>query len=743
MAKNAEAQIKLPKQSTDSISKKNPTLNIKDFSVLLDVTSMMAERIKQNNKEIKNLSSEFKDNFSKLQKNGLKEVASKLDNLVNDQKTLIKDQKDLIKEQQISNKIAKEAKDAAEFAEERSLEKERESAIQSQGIADLEKKDRAIIISKLTALEEKDLVVNVDGKGSGGGFLSGLLNGLGGLLADLLKFGAIVGGLYLAFQELKKLLDDIMSGAFFTDLKVRASELASALAGATSGARSAFKAASPTIEKGKQNLKSGGKALKEGITGKRSTPVEDGVGPKAKASPKPSATGNKMSLMERAGRVTRGTIDTTKGAARVAKGTAAGLQSTFSVKGMAGSATTGGIIGGVTSGTIEAATGGSAIDVAKAGAVGTVQGAAVSAGMRAVGGVAGTAGAVVGGTAGRALTYSVPLLGWGLLAYDLIKTAYSSGEMGRNIASSRIMSELDEKYQEALKNAEANTKEAEKYKQSDPERYNRMIDQSNNLIKSAAKQMAQFMTIVETENALSEITKMNKNWQVGPFGLWDRGSNYTINDLDNIAKFIDKVDGKSTADKIKNALENPDKYNVPGLKSVVENIGIDETAKLIMAGKDILQQYREDIIKDPFKYFEEKANVKPPEQMKKGAALIHSVSPTGVPVMAGERGNPETIIPLNKFDEIISDYLNNKSVDLKLESKSYDGITNHIRDSYLEERLQTAGGNNVTINNINNSRGGSSATDQGANFQFQTDLAKTFDNVFEMILEKNIRTGLA
>ena len=50
MAKNAEAQIKLPKQSTDSISKKNPTLNIKDFSVLLDVTSMMAEKIKQRNK---------------------------------------------------------------------------------------------------------------------------------------------------------------------------------------------------------------------------------------------------------------------------------------------------------------------------------------------------------------------------------------------------------------------------------------------------------------------------------------------------------------------------------------------------------------------------------------------------------------------------------------------------------------------------------------------------------------------
>ena len=742
MAKNAEAQIKLPKQSTDSISKKNPTLNIKDFSVLLDVTSMMAEKIKQNNKEIKNLSSELKDDFTKLQKNGLREVASKLDNIVKDQKTLIKDQKDLIKEQQVSNKIAEQAKDAAEFAEERSLEKEKENLLETSKVAELEKKDRAIIISKLSALEEKDLVVNVDGKESGGGFLSGLLNGLGGLLADLLKFGAIVGGLYLAFQQLKKLLDDLMSGEFFTDLKVRASELASALAGATSGARAAFEKASPKVEKGKQNLKSGGKALKEGITGKRTTPVEDGVGPKAKASPKPQ-TGKKMSLMERAGRVTRGAIDTAKGAGRVAAGTAAGLQSTFSFKGMAGSAATGGVVGGVSSAAIEAATGGSTMDVVKAGAMGTAQGAAISMGARALGGVTGTAGALVGGTAGRALTYSVPLLGWGLLAYDLIKTAYSSGDMGRNIASSRIMTELDERYQESLKNAEAHTKEAEKYKESDPERYNRMIDQSNNLIKSAAKQMAQFMSIVETENALNEISDMEKAFQVGPFGLWDRGSNYTLNDLDNISKFIDKVDGKSTADKIKNALANPDKYNVPGLKSVVENIGIDETAKLVMAGKDILQQYRENIVKDPFKYFEEKANVKPPEQMKDGAALIHSVSPMGVPVMAGERGNPETIIPLNKFDEIISDYLSNKTLNLQLESKSYDSITNHIRDSYLEERLQSAGSSNVTINNINNSKGGSASNDQGANFQFQTDLAKTFDNVFEMILEKNIRTGLA
>jgi hypothetical protein len=734
MAKKSEPQVKLPKQSNDSISKKNPSLTIKDFSVLLDVTSMMAERIKENNKNIKNLSSEIKDDFAKLQKNGLREVATKLDSLVKDQKTLMKDQKDLIKEQQISNKIAQQAKDDANFAEERALENEREKLLESAEVAELEKKDRAIIISKITALEDKDFVVNVDGKGSGGGFLSGLLNGLGGLLADLLKFGAIVGGLYLAFQKLKGLLDDIMSGEFFTDLKTRASDLAAALAGATSGARAAFNKASPKIQKGKENLKSGAKAAKEAVTGKRAT---------AKASPKPATPGKKMSLMERAGRATRAVVETTKGAGRVAGGTAAGLQSAVSLKGLAGSAAMGGAVGGVASGAIEAATGGSAIDIAKAGASGAVQGAAISAGMRVAGGVAGTAGALVGGTAGRALTYSVPLLGWGLLAYDLIKTAYSSGEMGRNIASSRIMSELDEKYQASLQNAEAYTKEAEKYKESDPERYNRMIDQSNNLIKSAAKQMAQFMSIVETENALNEITKMNKDWQVGPFGLWDRGSNYTLNDIDNISKFIDKVDGKSTAEKIKNALENPDKYNVPGLKAVVENLGVEETAKLVLGAKDIIQQYREDIVKDPFKYFEEKANVKPPEQMKKGAALIHSVSPTGVPVMAGERGNPETIIPLNKFDQIISDYLNNKTVNLQLESKSYDGITNHIRDSYLEEKLQTAGGNNVTINNINNGKGGSASTSEGANFQFQTDLAKTFDNVFEMILEKNIRMGMA
>lgn len=114
----------------------------------------------------------------------------------------------------------------------------------------------------------------------------------------------------------------------------------------------------------------------------------------------------------------------------------------------------------------------------------------------------------------------------------------------------------------------------------------------------------------------------------------------------------------------------------------------------------------------------------------------------GVPVMAGEQGNPETIIPLKKFDKVISSYLGQKELNLQIEPKSYsDVITNGMRDSYLEEKMQNNGAMTpVIINNNTTTRGGGEGG--GTNYQYQTDLSKTYENTFDMILEKNMRLGL-
>lgn len=103
----------------------------------------------------------------------------------------------------------------------------------------------------------------------------------------------------------------------------------------------------------------------------------------------------------------------------------------------------------------------------------------------------------------------------------------------------------------------------------------------------------------------------------------------------------------------------------------------------------------------------------------------------GVLTNISENMKPEAVVPLDKY--IISE--KPEAIDMS------EKATYAMRNSYFEEKEALHGSQTpLIINNVNNTKGTSGG--DGANFQYQTDLARTFDTVFEMILEKNMRMGI-
>ena len=734
-------------------------VNIAGFSVLLDavrVFNTRQEQTEKSNKAIqKGLDALIKSQSKQEDRND--SIASKLDALTKSNEKLI----DSVDQQ---TKVVKEDAERAEIAEESIAEKENEKLFLEEIRTKKDEKDRAEIISKLSALEKKDLSVNVDG---GSGLLGKL--GLLGLMASLLELAAIAGALGLAFNQLKNMLDDLYSGDFFDMTKRRIGEATGAAVGTMAGQAAAKPNAKTTklAAKGRANIKAAttGKGLPQPP---KSTPdmFKPKFDPKTgrfagTTQPKESAL-SKVTATGKAAAVRVGTG--VQGGVELGKVGAEGFKSTLTTL---PSATLGGAaVGGISAGITEAHYGGDATAVALAAGKGAVEGAGAAALMAGTAGVAQTGLNMVGGRAATLGTRAIPYIGWALLALDLAKGVYDSGNTRRTSVSAKHLDGLIKEYNDTLEKAKKIYSEAEQYKNSDPKKYDRMVNGTNNMIRASAGQMTQYMNFADTENALNEIVPVNKIFEAGPSaftntGLWERGPNYNVYDLEYTVREFQKVAGNSTEEKLKTLQDNP-KLEVPGLNKLIENVGQEDAIKLLNNSLPIFDKFKVDSNKDQMVYLQEKMDLWDLQQkrelehqqgineayadpfvgMAEGAALIHSKSPMGVPVMAGEQGNPETIIPLKKFDKVISSYLGQKELNLQIEPKSYsDVITNGMRDSYLEEKMQNNGAMTpVIINNNTTTRGGGEGG--GTNYQYQTDLSKTYENTFDMILEKNMRLGL-
>ena len=97
---------------------------------------------------------------------------------------------------------------------------------------------------------------------------------------------------------------------------------------------------------------------------------------------------------------------------------------------------------------------------------------------------------------------------------------------------------------------------------------------------------------------------------------------------------------------------------------------------------------------------------------------------------------PEAVVPLDEYD------IMKKQDNIIQPVDNSEDITNIIRDTYFDEKDAARESNQpIVINNVSNNNSGGGG-DQGVNFQYQTDLSKTFDSVFEMILEKNMKIAV-
>lgn len=125
-----------------------------------------------------------------------------------------------------------------------------------------------------------------------------------------------------------------------------------------------------------------------------------------------------------------------------------------------------------------------------------------------------------------------------------------------------------------------------------------------------------------------------------------------------------------------------------------------------------------------------------PTAMREGGFVKESPSSQGRTINVAEAGTGgEFVVPYEKMGILLSD-----AQSMAEGTEVGERITGVMRDSYLDERDASSEPSSVVVNNIN--QGSRSGGGEAANFQFQTDLSRTFDNIFDMILEKNMRTGV-
>lgn len=118
----------------------------------------------------------------------------------------------------------------------------------------------------------------------------------------------------------------------------------------------------------------------------------------------------------------------------------------------------------------------------------------------------------------------------------------------------------------------------------------------------------------------------------------------------------------------------------------------------------------------------------PPEAAS--GAVVFPKTGKGVLTNISEDMKPEAVVPLDEY--VIQSKSDIQPVDVS------DKAVNMMRQSYFEEKDASSMESQrpIVVNNVRS--GGGEGGTAPINYQFQTSLAKTFDNVFEEILRKNL-----
>ena len=211
-------------------------------------------------------------------------------------------------------------------------------------------------------------------------------------------------------------------------------------------------------------------------------------------------------------------------------------------------------------------------------------------------GIGTAAGGLVGaGAAGTAFGGAVvPLAGIALMAYDVYKRHRDRGDQDRVRGQEELLSTLEQNFKTQSAASSLSEQEAELYKDTDPERYDRTIKQSNNALGSSLSQLVRMSATFDAANEVNDILPMEKAFSISPYGLWDKESTYNINDLENLVRNVDGRPGETTVEKLNHLageqyeLNEADR-NKPFARMQTE-FGLPKIAELLDASPAIIER---------------------------------------------------------------------------------------------------------------------------------------------------------
>lgn len=206
----------------------------------------------------------------------------------------------------------------------------------------------------------------------------------------------------------------------------------------------------------------------------------------------------------------------------------------------------------------------------------------------------------------KATAAAVPLIGWGLVAGDTLVKAYNAADWGRNVAEQQVLGQYSAELDKATKEGIEELKLADKLNdEGNVEKAKQIAISAVAKMANAQKSFYQWHNVIKTHEKLNDIVDMDKAFQNFAFMGSDDQQNYSISDANSIIQTvkseIDEGDMSNTnviASKLQ-SLYNKDKT----VTKLIDNIGVNDTVKLVQNGPEALKEYNENLWAKPDEYY--------------------------------------------------------------------------------------------------------------------------------------------